>query len=341
MSLVYSKEYLEHKSFNHPESPERLKVMMNSLEQGDVMSEISLVKPRMADETELLRVHSPEHVQKIKTFCEQGGGYLDMDTYTSPESYNIAKLAAGGVITAGELVLNSFNSAYAIVRPPGHHATAERAMGFCLFNNLAIGLEHMREEHHLEKFLIFDFDAHYGNGTAEIFYNDPHVMYISIHQDPHTIFPGQGFVQEIGGEDALGSNINLPMAPGSQTPDYLYILEKVLEPVFKDFGADFYFFDVGFDALRSDPLSSLMLDDHFFEWIASEMIRLTDHRVLVLEGGYNLESMARANLKMINVLKDEETKNEYILGYENLEVKNETKTFFQEVKDNLSPFFTF
>jgi acetoin utilization deacetylase AcuC-like enzyme len=312
---------------------------MNVINEND--SYLPLFEPEAAKEKDILRVHTPQHVNNVQKFCENGGGYLDLDTYASPESYNIAKLAAGGVITASKLILEGNKTSYSLVRPPGHHATANNAMGFCIFNNLAIGVEYLRKKHKIRKILIFDFDAHYGNGTAEIFYNDPDIMYISIHQDPYTIFPGKGFVYEMGGTDAEGANLNLPMPPGATTMDYIYILENVLGPIFKEFNADFFFFDVGFDAHQEDPLSRLQLDDYFFEWIAKKMTQLTDHRVLVLEGGYNLEAMSRANMKMINILNKEDKKDNWIEDMEILNIKEETRKLNNQIKNNFSPFFTF
>jgi len=341
MALVYSPEYLKHKTTNHPESPDRLEKIMDGLEEANLLHKIPLVEPRMATEVDLERVHSTEHVQKIRSFCELGGGYLDFDTYASPQSYDIGKLAAGGAITASELVLKDFNSAYALVRPPGHHATSERAMGFCLFNNLAVALEYLRKVRKIKKFAIFDFDVHYGNGTAHIFYNDPDVLYISIHQDPRTIFPSEGFLEEMGNGLGKGLNLNIPVSPGSGTPDYIYLLDKILKPVFEDFNADFYFFDVGFDAHQDDPLSSILLDDDFYEWMAMEILRQPQPKVLTLEGGYNLEALKRCNLKMINVLKEERRTDYSQISPEMAKVREETKTLFKSIEDNFSPFFTF
>ncbi|MEG3224219.1 MAG: acetylpolyamine amidohydrolase [Methanobacteriales archaeon Met13] len=341
MALIYSPEYLKHRTFNHPESPQRLISIMNSLEESGLINEVTIQTPHMAKEDDLRRIHSKEHVEHVKSFCEGGGGYLDPDTYTSPESYQIARLAAGGTITAAELALESFSSGYSMVRPPGHHATPDRAMGFCLFNNLAVALEHLRETKNIKKFAIFDFDVHYGNGTAEIFYNDPDVLYISIHQDPHTIFPSEGFVEEIGHGPGEGYNLNIPVAPGSKTSDYIYLLERILKPVFEDFGADFYFYDVGFDAHQDDPLSRVLLDDYFFEWMAMEIVSQPGPAALTLEGGYNLESLARCNLKMINVLTHEITIEDQKLTREDYKVREETKILFKKIEDNFSPFFTF
>lgn len=340
MALVYSPEYLEHKTPNHPESPDRLSKIIKGLEEADLMGNIPIFEPYMAKEEDLERVHTSDHVERIRTFCERGGGYLDFDTYASPQSYEIAKLAAGGAIKASELVLNGFSSSYALVRPPGHHATRERAMGFCLFNNLAVALEYLRKVRKIKKFVIFDFDVHYGNGTAHIFYNDPDVLYISIHQDPHTIFPSEGFLEEIGEGAGEGFNLNIPLSPGSGTSDYIYILQRILRPVFKDFNADFYFFDVGFDAHRDDPLSRMLLDDDFYEWMAMEISKQPQPRVLTLEGGYHLEALKRCNLKMINILKEETLEHSQI-SPEMSRVQEETKNLFKRIEDNFSPFFTF
>ncbi len=340
ISLVYSPEYAHHQTGNHPENQRRLEVMINSLQEEGLLEYIDLYEPSPANEEDILRVHNHEHLNHLKSFTESGGGYLDFDTYASPKSYEIAKLAAGGAIKASQLVLNQYDFAYSMARPPGHHATPEKAMGFCLINNLAVAIKYLREVHGIQKFMILDFDAHFGNGTAEIFYHDPHVLYISIHQDPHTIFPGTGFATEIGDGAGKGLNMNLAMAPGSGTADYIYILQKVLEPVCNQFKAEFYFLDVGFDGHKEDPLSSLELDDDFYPWVACHMQKITPQMVLILEGGYSRDAMAQSNLKMIKVLKDKSTHEEEWQPSER-KVKDETKRVFKDIQDIFSPFFTF
>jgi acetoin utilization deacetylase AcuC-like enzyme len=263
----------------------------------------------------------------------------------SEESYNIAKLAAGGAITASKLIFNGYNSAYSIARPPGHHATRERAMGFCLFNNLAVAIEHLKEFYGIKKFLVFDFDAHYGNGTAEIFYNNPNVLYISIHQDPRTIFPGCGFIEENGEGEGEGFNLNIPMPPGSTTQDYIYVIEEILEPVAREFSADFTFLDVGFDAHQEDPLSRINLDDTFYPWITSKMMEITSRMVLILEGGYNLGVLSRCNMQMINVLREEVTNDKSEDIYKNdfkvPVASDETMQLLNRIKDVFSPYYKF
>lgn len=337
-ALVYSEEYKRHDTGNHPENKERLSAIINSLKNKGIWDKIDIVSPEIATEEDLLRVHSKTHVEYIKSFCEDGGGYIDYDTYASPETYEIAKLAAGGAIKAADLVLSKYKSAYALVRPPGHHATRNKSMGFCIFNNLAISLEYLRQVRKVKKFLIFDFDVHFGNGTSEIFYNDPDVIYISIHQNPRTIFPGKGFIEEIGMGEGEGCNLNIPMAPGSTTDDYIYILEKILDPVASEFNADFYFMDVGFDGHVDDPLSSLALTDDFYEYIINEMRNIAGSMALILEGGYNLEVLSRCNVKLINALNN--ISNEDYYKHE-LNVSESTKSTFNKIKDVFSPFYEF
>lgn len=340
ISLVNSPAYAQHQTGSHPENQNRLDAIMNYLQKEGELENIDLIQPIPAQEEDLLRVHSPEHLNHLKVFTENGGGYLDFDTYASPQSYEIGKLAAGGAINAAELVFNQYDFSYSLARPPGHHATHDKAMGFCLINNLAVALKYMQEKYGLGKFLIVDFDAHYGNGTAEIFYHDPQVLYISIHQDPHTIFPGKGFVEETGAGEGEGFNLNIPVPPGSGTSDYIYLLERILEPVCRKFKADFYFLDVGFDGHMEDPLSRLQLDDDFYPWIACYMQKLTSEMVLILEGGYSLDAMARSNLKMLKVLKDKSTHEEEWRPPELL-VRDENKNTLKNIQETFSPFFTF
>jgi len=336
-ALVYSEEYKKHDTGNHPENKERLNAIINSLKNEGILDKIDCFSPQIATKEDILRIHSKEHVEYIKSFCEGGGGYVDYDTFASPETYEISKLAAGGAIKASELVLSKYESAYALVRPPGHHATENKSMGFCIFNNLAIALEYLRHKHKVKKFFIFDFDVHFGNGTSEIFYNDPNVLYISIHQNPKTLYPGKGFIEEIGSGDGEGCNINIPMAPGSTTDDYIHILDKILEPAASKFNADFYFMDVGFDGHVDDPLSSLALTDDFYEHITNEMMNISGSLTLILEGGYNLDVLSRCNVKMIDTLNN--------ISHENykheLKVSENTKNTFNKIKDIFSPFYEF
>lgn len=359
MALVHSKDYEKHDTGIHPENKDRIRVIMDALENQGILNpvefideikkypnfndKIDVICPEKAYCEDILRVHDESYIQYLKSFCNSGGGYLDYDTVVSSDSFKIAKLAAGGAITASELVLNGYDTAYSIARPPGHHANREKAMGFCLINNLAVAVHHLKKNRSIKKFLVFDFDAHYGNGDAEIFLEDPDVLYISIHQDPRTIFPGSGFIDEMGVGEGEGFNMNIPMPPGSNTDDYVYILERILEPVAKEFDAEFYFLEVGFDGHKNDPLSRLNLDDEFYPWISSKMRDIAKKMVLLLEGGYDYDALASCNMKMINVLKNTNDVGEdkYKNSTMDSNVSSETKEIFHEIEDVFSSFYKF
>lgn len=342
-AVVYSDEYRFHDTGNHVENEMRVLTIMQSIKEMDMMDINDIHQPNQAYEEDLLRVHTWAHVDYIQKFCKKGGGYLDFDTATSPRSYEIAKLSAGGSIKAAQLVLDGYESAYSIGRPPGHHATRNKAMGFCLFNNLAVTLEYLREKKNIKKFLVFDFDVHYGNGTADIFYEDPDVLYISIHQDPRTIFPGKGYIHETGNGAGEGFNLNIPMPPGSNSSDYMYVLDKILEPTVLKFDADFYLVDVGFDGHEDDPLSSINLDDEFFQWVAAELMDLADSLTLILEGGYDLNALSRSNVKLMEglenykIIKEEYQKNSD--EHYHSPVKNQTRKVYRDIKETFSPYF--
>ena len=341
-AVVYSDEYRLHETGNHVENEMRVQSIMQAIEEMGRPDLVDIYQPDLASQEDLMRVHSEEHVDYIQKFCQNGGGYLDFDTAASAHSYEIAKLSAGGAIKAAELVIDGYKSAYSVGRPPGHHATRNKAMGFCLFNNLAITLENLRAKKNIKKFLVFDFDVHYGNGTADIFYEDPDVLYISIHQDPRTIFPGKGFIHEIGNDAGEGANLNIPMPPGSNSSDYRYILDKILEPAASQFGPDFFLVDVGFDGHKDDPLSSINLDDEFFQWIAVKLMDLAESLTLILEGGYDLNALRRSNEKLINglenykTIKEEYQKNSDVLNHS--PVKNQTMNIYRDIKETFSPY---
>ncbi len=350
-ALVHTNEFDKHETGIHPENKQRLHSIMDPLENKGILNRrgskssktnpnhvIDVYKPEIAPYKAISRVHNISYMEQLKSFCNAGGGYLDHDTFVSRESYRIAKLAAGSSIKAAKLILNGYNSAYSVARPPGHHATPKKAMGFCLFNNVAITIEELRQITGLKKFLIFDFDVHFGNGTSEIYYKDSDVLYISIHQDPKTIFPGTGFMEEIGEGEGEGFNINIPMPPGFGSKDYEYMVENILEPVAEEFKADFYFLEVGFDAHKEDPLSKILLDDKFFPWIVSKMMKITNHMVLILEGGYDHSVLSRCNMKMINVLNGNEVYNE---PEEDHELGAETKQILMSIKNIFSSYYRF
>lgn len=350
LALVHSSEYDAHETGDHPENKERLHHIMEPLEAEAVLNrtgrrssdkdlhpKIDVYTPEMASYEAITRVHSRSYIASLKSFCDAGGGHFDQDTVVSKHSYKIAKLAAGGSIKAAKLVLNGYDYAYSIARPPGHHATRRNAMGFCLFNNVAVAIQELKNKTHLKKFLIFDIDVHFGNGTSEIYFADPDVLYISIHQDPRTLFPGSGFIDEIGEGEGEGFNINIPMPPGSDSPDYKLMVNEILKPVAGEFKPDMYFLELGFDAHREDPLSKIQLDDDFFPWIADKMMKITKKMVMILEGGYSPSVLSRCNMKMINVLNNNENYNEPMNEHE---VGADTTQILSEIKDTFSSFYS-
>ncbi|MGC9516530.1 MAG: histone deacetylase family protein [Methanomicrobiales archaeon] len=338
-ALIYSQEYKKHENKFHPENNERLISIMDHVYKEDSFRDLDILSPEIASEYDLLRVHSKSHVNFIETFCKNGGGNIDFDTYATPQSYHISKLSAGGAITASKIVVEDDTSAYSIGRPPGHHATADKSMGFCIFNNTAIAIEYLREVHKIKRFFVFDCDVHYGNGTADIFYQDPDVFYISIHQDPSTIFPGKGYVDEMGLLEGEGLNLCIPMPSYSNTNDYVYILEKILKPAAQQFQPDICFLDIGFDGHMNDPLSNINLDDYFYQWITLKMKEINPNLVLILEGGYDLEALGRCNVKVLNALENHIKNSDHNLDFSN--VSGEIKNLFKTIKDNFSPFFEF
>ena len=277
----------------HPEAPGRLvsaAAGVRSSVPSDRMREIS---PPRATIDELANAHDREYLEMLLTDAESGGSQLDADTYTARGSFETARRAAGAVLAAADEVDSGrAQRAFALVRPPGHHALAGRAMGFCLVNNVAVAAARLRNNG--ERVVIIDWDVHHGNGTQDIFYDDPEVMYISTHQSPH--YPGTGAVNEIGTGDARGANINIPLRAGSAGDMMRAAFDEVVLPAVTEFAPTRVLLSAGFDAHRDDPLADLQLT-------SSDYVDLT-HRVLsvcpngelvaVLEGGYDFQALARS-----------------------------------------------
>ena len=305
MSLVYSPEYNNHQNEYHIENKSRTDAIIENLSNQIFFNKLKVFKPEYAHLNDILSVQTPEHVNFIDEFCQSGGGNIDFDTYATPKTYQTALLSAGGAICASKLVLSGEKWAFSISRPPGHHATGNKSMGFCIFNNVAIAVEYIRKNYGLKRFCIVDFDVHYGNGTAEIFYNDPEVLYISIHQDPRTIFPGKGFIEEQGSGKGKGYNLNIPMPPGSNNTDYIWILKEILDIVIPEFRPQILFAEAGFDAHSKDPLSKIEVNEDFYSWIGQYLKEMMPAVISLLEGGYDLNSLANSSLNYI-IAQDEE-----------------------------------
>jgi len=301
MTIIFSERYLDHiQTPDHPESPNRLRAIREALMAVDFWNDIH--PPRDASDEEILRVHTPEYLEFISTAGEM---MVTMDTVMHEETHEIARLAAGGGIVAAESAWNDCRPAIALLRPPGHHAEKDRAMGFCIFNNAAIAARYAQQKGLAENVLIIDWDVHHGNGTQHIFESDSSVFYYSTHQYP--FYPGTGSEQEVGIAEGEGFTLNRPLKSGSTDSEYLNAIEHDLELIEKKFKADLVIISAGFDAHRDDPLAGMQVTEDGY-WKFTELVsryawRYSEGRILsVLEGGYHLSALADSVLAHLDSL---------------------------------------
>jgi acetoin utilization deacetylase AcuC-like enzyme len=285
----------------HPERPARIDAAHEGVLAHGLAELLLPLSPREATEEELLRVHAPAHLRRVERFCELGGGHLDADTVVGYRSAELARLASGGALDAVEALRNGAASgAFIAVRPPGHHATAERAMGFCLYNHVAVVAAALVERG--ERVAVVDFDAHHGNGTQDIFYESSEVFYVSWHQSPH--YPYSGHVAEQGRGDGLGTTMNIPLPPGATGDHYRRSVRELVAPALAGFAAEWLLLSAGFDAHRADPLCDLALTSGDVGDLVAQLRELVAAgRVLaVLEGGYDLSAVAMCSAATVAAL---------------------------------------
>jgi acetoin utilization deacetylase AcuC-like enzyme len=302
------------------------------------LSLLDVIKPEPASVEDLTRVHSPEHVNYIKCRSEQGIGLfsIDSDTYICKDTYEVARLAAGGVIAAGKAVwTGELDNCFALTRPPGHHASLNQATGFCYFDNAAVMIRHLQANYGVKKVFIFDWDAHAPNGTMGTFYRDPSVLNMSIHQDPHSFYPGTGFVEQIGDGPGKGYTINFPVPGGTGDADYMYFIERFVIPRVKKYKPDLIVVAAGQDSHFSDRISQLNVTDAGFARMTELMMELAKDvcggkLVLELEGGYNLLTLPQTNYIIASTLMGMKHK----LPIEG-EVLGSTKDILNKLEDNL------
>jgi len=264
---------------------------------GVVLTELPVAP---ADEALARVVHFGNYVDRVRRVCEGGGGVLDQaDTPVGPASFDVALLSLGATVAATDAVLaGQVRRAFAAGRPPGHHAEPDRPMGFCLFNNIAIAARHAQRRHGVGKIAIVDFDVHHGNGTQAAFEDDPSVLFISLHQDPRTLYPGSGHAYEVGDGAGRGFTLNLPMNPGSDDADYLQAFDARVLPKLDAFRPELLMISAGFDAHRDDPLANVLLSEDGFAQMTQQLVAAADVHcggrvVSVLEGGYHLRALGR------------------------------------------------
>ena len=298
-SIIYHPDYLLHETGNHPERKERLLAIMHLIEESEI--DLHKIKPEPASIEEMQYVHDPEYINKVKEYSEREIP-LDPDTVLCRESYHAALLAAGGMISAVD-----DGRAFALVRPPGHHALSDRGMGFCLFNNIAIGARHAQRTGY-DRVLVVDWDVHHGNGTQHIFYDDPSVFYFSVHQYPH--YPGTGSAGETGSGAGQGYTLNVPLPAGSGDAEYINVFKNILIPAALGFDPDIVLVSAGFDAHIDDPLAGMAVTTAGFGRMASIVSSIADRccdgrLAITLEGGYDLNALSHSVLAVLKVMAGE------------------------------------
>ena len=297
--IVFSDEFNKHDTADHPENADRLYVMLDALEQAPFYKELQFIKPKMVSEELLHEVHSGEMIERIKEISEHGDSWIDLDTYVCKSDYETARLAAGGVLQVSRnVVKGDAQNAYALVRPPGHHASAERSMGFCLFNNAGIAAHDLSKKK--KRVLIFDHDIHHGNGTQSIFYERSDVMYQSFHLSPH--YPGTGAMCEIGEGEGKGYTVNAPLGFGHDDGAVSQLFDEIFLPITTQFRPHLIIVSAGYDSHHADQLGGLKLSANFF----GEMIRrfqdVQPKIVITLEGGYNFQWLGKCFLSQLGQL---------------------------------------
>ena len=312
MTVLYMDEkFLDHETGTHRERPERLVSIQNRLKQTGLDARCTLAETRVATVDEISGIHGRMYVGRVAEFAQQGGGWIEGDTFMSPQSYEVARRAAGTGLAAVDAVMKGTDQrALCLIRPPGHHALADDAMGFCLFNNIALAAHHAIAQHQLKRVLVVDWDVHHGNGTQEIFYERDDVWFLSVHRSP--FYPGTGLADETGSGRGLGTKFNLPVKFGTSRKDYLSGFESLLNDAAKKCRPELVLISAGFDAHAQDPIGSLGLESEDFESLTKMVIDVAQtygqgRLVSCLEGGYHIQKLAECVECHLQTLLDVKT----------------------------------
>ncbi len=308
--FLYDERYLLHDTGpNHPESPERLKAIYQGIKQAGLLPNLTLIQAMRADLEWIETVHSKNYINRFETACRSGNSTFDTpDNQMCAETFETALLAVGGILEAVRLVMtDELDNVFCAVRPPGHHAEREFAMGFCYFNNIAIAARYLQIEWGIQRVGIIDFDVHHGNGTQHVFEEDPSVFYYSIHQHPTFAFPGTGRVFETGNGEGVGATRNYPVLPGHGDKEYQGLVERDLMPVMEAFSPEVILVSAGFDAHVDDDMSDIQLSTEGFSRIMQRIVALAQHcsngrLISVLEGGYCIKRLPELAANHVKIL---------------------------------------
>ncbi len=291
----------------HPENPKRLNSIYNKLKSSGIFENVIKLKSEKINYESLKSVHDPLYIEKVEEECRKGYSLLSTgDTNICRSSNDVALHAAGGVLKTLDNIFNSkINRGFCSVRPPGHHASADIGMGFCLYNNIALAAEHAKLKYNVEKIMIIDWDVHHGNGTQDIFYNDNSVLFVSTHQ--HPLYPGTGSSEEKGAGSGKGFTINIPMKKGTGNDDIISAFNEIIMPAAKRFKPELTLISAGFDSRKDDPLGGFLIDDDGFRELTRKVIEISEYsgsgKILsILEGGYNYEGLSNAVFSHIDEL---------------------------------------
>lgn len=308
--FLYDERYLLHDTGpNHPESPERLKAIYQGIKQAGLLPNLTLIQAMRADLEWIETVHSKNYIKRFEAACRSGNSTFDSpDNQMCAETFETALLAVGGVLdTVRQVMTGQIDNVFCAVRPPGHHAEREFAMGFCYFNNVAIAARYLQAEWAIQRVGIVDFDVHHGNGTQHIFEEDPSVFYYSIHQHPTFAFPGTGRVFETGEGEGVGTIRNYPVLPGHGDKEYQGLVERDLMPVMEAFSPEVILVSAGFDAHVDDDMSDIQLSTEGFSRIMQRIVALAQHcsngrLISVLEGGYCIKRLPELAANHVKIL---------------------------------------
>jgi acetoin utilization deacetylase AcuC-like enzyme len=301
MTLLYTDPlFLKHDTGRHPETADRLRSITRRLDKSGLIQKCRPGSYQPLTEEAVGKIHSAKQIQSAKQVAQHGGGMLDADTIVCPDSFRVALAAAGACVAAVDAVIQGTEkNALCLVRPPGHHATPDRSMGFCLFNNIALAAHHAQVAHQLSKILIVDWDVHHGNGTQDIFYESPEVVFFSIHRYGNGFYPGTGAADETGRGKGLGHILNVPVRYGTGRPEYHDRFHRALEKAADKIRPELVLVSAGFDAHAKDPIGSLGLEVEDFATLTKDVLAIAKTHakgrvVCCLEGGYHLEALAES-----------------------------------------------